>query len=79
MNTLTITGMRVLEHKQVVCRDPYHVHNSPVQNMLALEVNGHFVEVTQDGETFNARIDEGPARFNLTAKQLEQFIQEKTK
>ncbi|NWG33532.1 MAG: hypothetical protein HXY42_03745 [Chloroflexi bacterium] len=78
MNALTIPGAKVLTCKQIVCRDRYHVHNSPIQNMLALDVNGHYVEVTQDGETFNARIDGGPARFNLTADQVNQFIQENT-
>lgn len=77
MNAITARG-RVLKTEQIICHDPYHRHGSPIQNMLALDVNGHYVEITQDGARYNARIDGGPACFNLTDIQLDQFIRDNT-
>jgi hypothetical protein len=54
------------------------MHKSPVQNMATFEINGHSVQVTQDGETFAIQIDEQLTRFNFTAEQLDEFVKENT-
>lgn len=46
---------------QVFCDDPAHGHHTPIQKMLGLELNGHWVEVTQDGDFYRVRIDEDNA------------------
>ena len=47
--------------RQEYCHDPEHYHHSPVQKMLGFELNGHWVEVTQDGDFYRVRIDEDDA------------------
>lgn len=70
--------VKVLKSEQLVCLDETHLHNSPIQNMFALEIGGHFVEVTQDGVTFNARIDESLIRCGLTLDQAVKFVKDHT-
>ena len=78
MTAITIPRSRILHAEQITCTDPQHCHNSPIQNMISLDVNGHFVEVTQDGHTYNVRIDDGMAVFGLLFTELNQFIMENT-
>jgi hypothetical protein len=68
--------VRLVKSEQIICRDPDHCHNSPVQNMAIFDINGHVVEITQDGDTFNARIDGSVARYDLTNEQLDQFVKD---
>lgn len=44
-------------HDEIICTDEDHFHNSPVQEMIGIEVNGHWVEATKDGEVFHVRVD----------------------
>lgn len=74
----TSKHVRLVKAEQTICHDSEHSHNSPIQNMISAEIDGHFVEVTQDGDTFSARIDECLTRFNLTPDQLDQFIKDNT-
>ncbi len=43
--------------KVIECHDPYHVHQSPFQEMVAVEYHGHHVAVTRDGQQYSVRID----------------------
>ena len=70
--------VKVLKSEQIICLDETHLHNSPIQNMLALDIGGHFVEVTQDGDSFSARIDESLTKLNLTIDQAVQFVKDHT-
>jgi hypothetical protein len=63
---------------QVICYNEFHCHNSPIQNMVTMEINMHIVEITQDGNRFNVRADDGPAEYNLTPEQLDQFVKDNT-
>ena len=78
MTAITFPRSRILHAEQITCTDPQHCHNSPIQKMISLDVNGHFVEVTQDGHLFNVRIDNGAAVFNLTHSELDQYIERHT-
>lgn len=69
---------RLIEAKQIICDDWNHFHRSPIQNMISMEINGRFVEVTQDGDNLHARIDEQLTAHNLTPEQLDQFIKDNT-
>jgi hypothetical protein len=71
-------NVKLLKSKQLICTEPEHLHNSPIQNMATFEINGHVVEITQDGETFNVRIDGGKDRYDLSNEQLDQFIKDHT-
>lgn len=64
--------------KELVCYDRSHLHFSSTQRMVSLLVNGHTVEITQDGDTFNVRIDIVLMSFDLTRDQMNRFIQENT-
>ena len=58
------------------CDDPTHSHRDPVQVMGAFEVKGHFIQVTQDGDRYNLRIDRDATYYGLTAAELNQHIEE---
>jgi hypothetical protein len=69
--------VKLLNSKQIVCTDPDHMHRSPLQNMATFLIEGHIVEVTEEGyNNFNARIDGGVACYDLTAEQLDIFIKD---
>lgn len=70
--------IRIIKAVTFYCFDETHLHKTPVQNMVALEINGHFVEATQDGDRYGARIDGKRVRFDLTLEQLDQFIKDST-
>lgn len=70
--------VKVLNQMQIICLDETHLHKSPVQNMLALDIDGHFVEVTQDGDRFHVRIDESLSRWDMTVEQAVEFVKGKT-
>lgn len=79
--TFTLPGnkkVRVLKSEQLVCLDETHLHRSPVQKMIALDVNGHLVEVTEDGDRFNVRVDESLTRCDLTVEQAVDFVKVNT-
>jgi hypothetical protein len=46
--------------------------------MIALDVNGHLVEVTEDGDRFNVRVDESLTRCDLTVEQAVDFVKVNT-
>lgn len=50
--------MNGLVMSQVHCDNPTHLHHAEVQNLIGFETNGHWVDVTQDGDVFHVRIDE---------------------
>lgn len=70
--------IKLLKAEQIVCRDRSHCHRSPIQNMVMLEINGHTVWITQDGERYNARIDSDLGRLDLTEQQLNQYVRNNT-
>lgn len=65
---------------QEYCDDPTHLHHSPIQNLIGFEQNGHWVDVTQDGDVFHVRIDEDDAtvRAELNDDDAMQYIQQMT-
>ena len=65
--------VKLLKAEQIICHDETHCHSSPIQNMVMLEINGHTVWITQDGERYNARIDSDLGRLDLTENQLNQY------
>lgn len=70
--------VKLLKAEQIICHDETHCHSSPIQNMVMLEINGHTVEITQDGERYNARIDRDLGRLDLTEQQLNQYVRNNT-
>jgi len=66
--------------RQERCDDASHCHRSPIQNMIGFEMNQHWVEVTQDGEFYNVRIDENAltACFDLTDREAWLYAQKMT-
>lgn len=50
--------MKDLVITQIHCDDQTHLHHSDIQNLIGFETNGHWVDVTQDGDVFHVRIDE---------------------
>jgi hypothetical protein len=54
------TIVKTPKHGYCVCSDPYHKHNSPIQEMFAFSFRGHYVSVTIDGESYSVRIDRDP-------------------
>jgi len=75
-----VPGRSVVFHKatRMTCTNPAHTHRDHVLDMLGVFVNEHYVEITQDGNLFNVRIDQQIERFNFTEAQMNQFIQEHT-
>lgn len=65
-------------HDQLICLDDTHLHNSPIQNMIGLEINHHWVDVTQDGSIYNVRIDEDNSLVaaDLTQAEARSFIEQ---
>ena len=68
-------SVKLLKAERLICHKKSHMHNSPVQNMATFDINGHFVEVTQDGASFAVQIDEHLTRFNLTIDQVNQIVE----
>lgn len=68
----------LIKAEQIICHDQSHMHNSPIQNMVTLEINHHIVDITQDGEYFNARIDEHLEQHNIMFDELTQYIKDNT-
>ena len=71
MNTFVL---RLLKLEQFTCNDPTHCHRSPVQKMAKLELNGHEVDVTQDGDSFNVRVDRRSLGLGLRWNQVYEFV-----
>jgi len=67
--------VKLLKAERLICRKKSHMHNSPVQNMATFDINGHFVEVTQDGASFAVQIDEQLTRFNLSIEQVNRIVE----
>ena len=63
-----------LKIKTEICNDVSHGHKSPIQKMIGFFFKGHHVEVTQDGDEFNARIDERGGRYGLSKQALIDFL-----
>lgn len=80
IDLMTIPGKQItpINTQQLICYDRSHLHHSPTQNMVTLLVDDHTVEITQDGDLFNVRIDVVLTCFDLTRDQMNQFIQENT-
>ena len=68
-------SVKLIKAERLICNKKSHMHNSPVQNMATFDINGHFVEITQDGPSFAVQIDEQLTRFNLTLDQVNQIIE----
>jgi len=68
--------MNLVKVSLLICNDPSHVHNSPIQRMIAFEENDHYVEVTQDGDTFDVLIDGVNARFNMSSQDALNYVME---
>jgi len=67
--------VKLIKTERLICHKKSHMHNSPVQNMATFDINGHFVEVTQDGTSFAVQIDRQITRFNLTIEQVNQIVE----
>lgn len=70
--------VKVLHQEQIICLDETHLHKTPVQIIVAMDINGHKVDVHQDGSRFNVRIDESLVRCNLTVDQAVDFVKGNT-
>jgi hypothetical protein len=71
---LTAT-MENLVQKTIQCTDISHGHRTETINMISFDHNGHHFEITQDGEFYDAFIDdETLAVLNLTAAQLDAYL-----
>ena len=70
-------ALTLVEIGILTCHNPAHGHRSPVQRMGAFEYRGHYLQITQDGDRYNLRIDKGAAVYmDLTAAELNQHIKE---
>ena len=67
---------RLVRAEQIICRDKNHLHRSPIQNMVEMEINGHVVEITQDGDYFHTRIDESQIVTCCSPEELDQYIKD---
>lgn len=65
-------SVEVVKAEQIVCHE--HHHRSPVQNMIGFYLQGHYVEITQDGDRYNARIDGENSEFGMTETELIKHI-----
>jgi hypothetical protein len=63
---------QVVRAEQIECHK--HNHRSPIQNMIGFYLRGHYVEVTQDGDRYNARIDGDNADYGMTESELIRHI-----
>ena len=70
--------VKVLQSEQIICLDETHLHQSPILKLVVLDIDSHRVEVVQDGDAFNVRIDGQLERLNLTADQAVAFAKENT-
>jgi len=63
-----------------ICRDPYHTHQTPVQEMTAVEYRGHHVAITRDGSSYSVRIDRDPLtdQHNLNAHEVIAYVEGNT-
>jgi hypothetical protein len=68
------------QHQTIVCTDPCHSHNSPIQDMYTGPLNGHKVSLTVDGDFFSVRIDDNGLtdRHNLSFNEMDAYIKTKT-
>jgi hypothetical protein len=53
-----------------VCLDPAYFHSSVFQECVRIEDENRVVEITRDGEKYNARYNGGPAVFGMTEQEL---------
>jgi len=67
--------VKLIKAERLICNKKSHMHNSPIQNMATFDINGHLVEVTQDGINFAVQIDKQLSRFNLTIEQVNQIVE----
>ena len=74
MITRAIAHPQQIKMERVICNDPSHCHRSPVQICVSFIAAGHLVEITNDGGRYNIRIDEGPARLNITRERMNEYI-----
>lgn len=63
----------------IVCRNPYHAHRSPIQELTAVEYCSHHVAVTRDGDAYSVRLDRDPLtdRCNLTEEEAIAYVESK--
>jgi len=69
---------RIVQAKQIICHDKTHLHRSPIQNMVEMEINGHVVEITKDGDYFHVCVDESQPVTCYSSEELDQFIRDNT-
>ncbi len=72
--------MASAKFKIIVCDNPYHVHQSPIQEMTAVEYRGHHVAITRDGWSYSVRIDRQPLtdKYNLTVDEAIAYVESNT-
>lgn len=74
---ITLSAVEILKAERLICHDPTHLHQSPIQDMISLRIHGHYVEVTRDGSTFNARVDGEDETCNLTGQELQEYLEKR--
>ena len=82
MNAIVLSPtMTHITTETVICDRCDHAHKDSRIDVLRFVVNGHSVEIESERNSgrYNARIDEQAAEFDMTAQELNQFIQEQTK
>src|SRR5512146_3291209 len=68
------------DFRVIVCDNPYHIHQSPIQEMTAVEYQGHHVAITRDGRSYSVRIDRQPLtdRHDLSMEEVIAYVESKT-
>lgn len=64
----------LLEYQEEVCHDPEHHHQDPVQQMARLRILDREIEVTKDGEKYNARVPGGRPHLGLSLAGFADFV-----
>ncbi len=67
------------KYEVVECHDPSHCHQTPLQVVCSGFRNGHYIEVTIDGDLFNARVDDDPyAKVDVSYADARWYVEQKT-
>lgn len=66
-------------YEVVECNDKTHCHRSPFQHIFSGYRNGHFVELTIDGDRCNVRVDDDPfAKIDVSFDVASAYVEQKT-
>lgn len=67
------------KYEVVECHDPLHGHETPLQIICSGYRNGHYVELTIDGQRFNARVDNDlMAKVHVCYETARWYVEQKT-